>query len=136
MTLRRNRDDMVIATKYSFSKQNEQQRTQSNYGGNNTKSLRISVENSLANLQTSYIDILYLHWWDYATTIPEVMHSLNDLIITGKVLYLSISDTPAWIVSKPTNTPVTTACANSSSTKASGTPQRTTWSGISSHVPG
>ena len=42
----------------------------------------------------------YLHWWDYASTIPELMHGLNDLVVAGKVLYLGISDTPAWVVSK------------------------------------
>jgi aryl-alcohol dehydrogenase-like predicted oxidoreductase len=62
--------------------------------------LRVSVENSLKKLRTEYIDILYLHWWDYATTIPELMHSLNDLVVSGKALYLGISDTPAWVVAK------------------------------------
>ena len=38
--------------------------------------------------------------WDYATRIPELMHALNDLVVSGKVLYLGISDTPAWVVSK------------------------------------
>ena len=51
-------------------------------------------------LQTTYIDLLYVHWWDYTTEIPELMHSLNDLVVSGKVLYLGISDTPAWIVSQ------------------------------------
>jgi len=43
---------------------------------------------------------LYVHWWDYTTSIPELMQSLNALVLSGKVLYLGISDTPAWIVSK------------------------------------
>ncbi len=43
---------------------------------------------------------LYLHWWDFSTSIPEVMQSLNNLVIAGKVLYLGVSDTPAWVVSK------------------------------------
>ncbi|KAK9342778.1 NADP-dependent oxidoreductase domain-containing protein [Lipomyces starkeyi] len=51
-------------------------------------------------LQTTYIDLLYLHWWDYSVTIPELMHSLNDLVVAGKVLYLGISDSPAWVVAK------------------------------------
>ena len=41
---------------------------------------------------------LYVHWWDYNTSIPEVMQSLNHLVASGKVLYLGISDTPAWVV--------------------------------------
>lgn len=43
---------------------------------------------------------LYVHWWDYATGIPELMQSLNQLVQSGKVLYLGVSDTPAWVVRK------------------------------------
>jgi len=42
----------------------------------------------------------YVHWWDFSTSIPELMKSLNRLLDSGKVLYLGISDTPAWVVSK------------------------------------
>lgn len=95
------RDEMVIATKFSSAyRLHEKEKIQSNFGGNGTKSLRVSVDNSLKRLQTSYIDLLYLHWWDYATTIPELMHSLNDLVVSGKVMYLGISDSPAWVVAK------------------------------------
>ena len=62
--------------------------------------MHISVEASLKKLRTSYIDILYLHWWDYSTSVEEVMNSLHNLVASGKVLYLGVSDTPAWIVSK------------------------------------
>jgi aryl-alcohol dehydrogenase-like predicted oxidoreductase len=43
---------------------------------------------------------LYVHWWDFGTSIEEVMTSLNQLVIAGKVLYLGVSDTPAWVVSR------------------------------------
>lgn len=43
---------------------------------------------------------LYVHWWDFSTSIEEVMTSLNQLVLSGKVLYLGISDTPAWVVVK------------------------------------
>jgi aryl-alcohol dehydrogenase-like predicted oxidoreductase len=62
--------------------------------------MHISVEASLKKLRTSYIDILYVHWWDYTTSVEEVMTSLHNLVIQGKVLYLGVSDTPAWVVSK------------------------------------
>lgn len=52
------------------------------------------VEDSLKKLKTSYIDILYVHWWDYSTSVEEVMHALNDLVKSGKVMYLGVSDTP------------------------------------------
>jgi aryl-alcohol dehydrogenase-like predicted oxidoreductase len=59
---RKNRDEIVLATKYSSSyRGHEKEKIQSNYGGNGTKSLRVSVDNSLKNLQTDYIDLLYLH---------------------------------------------------------------------------
>lgn len=97
------RDQMVVATKYSFAHtafSGYDGTIHSNYGGNGTKSLRLSVEASLKKLQTDYIDILYVHWWDYTTSIPELMLSLNTMCEQGKVLYLGISDTPAWVVSK------------------------------------
>ncbi|KAF8968930.1 NADP-dependent oxidoreductase domain-containing protein [Flammula alnicola] len=43
--------------------------------GNNAKSLHISVKESLKNLRTDYIDLLYLHWWDWDTTIEELQSS-------------------------------------------------------------
>lgn len=98
---RGNRDDIVLATKYTSSyKNHEKEKIQSNYGGTGAKSMRVSLELSLKKLQTSYIDLFYVHWWDYTVTIPELMHSLNDLVAAGKVIYLGISDTPAWVVAK------------------------------------
>ena len=99
------RDEMVVATKYTMShKQYEIDRKGhgigSNYGGNHTKSLHISLRDSLRKLRTDYIDILYVHWWDYTTSIEEMMRSLDDVIRSKKVLYLGISDAPAWIVTK------------------------------------
>lgn len=41
-----------------------------------------------------------MHWWDFSASIPELMQSLNHLVASGKVLFLGISDTPAWVVSK------------------------------------
>ena len=43
---------------------------------------------------------MYVHWWDHVTSIEEVMNGLHNLVVQGKVLYLGISDTPAWVVSK------------------------------------
>ncbi|KAK1089605.1 hypothetical protein LTR48_000365 [Friedmanniomyces endolithicus] len=95
------RNEIVLATKYTTGYIGANAgAVQSNYAGNNTKSLHVSVEASLKKLRTSYIDILYLHWWDFTTSVPEIMTSLNSLADRGKVLYLGISDTPAWLVSK------------------------------------
>lgn len=97
------RDQMVVATKFTTGWQTYKGHDNimhSNFAGNNSKSLMLSVRDSLKKLQTDYIDLLYVHWWDFTTSIPELMQSLNQMVATGKVLYLGISDTPAWIVSK------------------------------------
>lgn len=112
------RSEMVIATKYTMSFAAGQPGQQSNFGGTGTKSMHMSIEKSLKNLQTDYVDLVsaclyqmavariadllkfYVHCWDYATQIPELMQSLNHLVSQGKVLYLGISDAPAWVVVK------------------------------------
>jgi len=96
------RDQLVIATKYTsnFKICQTEIKQKTHYVGNNLKSMHISVEASLKKLRTSYIDILYVHWWDYETSVEEVMDGLHALVLQRKVLYLGISDTPAWIVSK------------------------------------
>ncbi|RPD60791.1 Aldo/keto reductase [Lentinus tigrinus ALCF2SS1-6] len=95
------RDQIVLATKYTshYKRGNNDIKQKTSYVGNSMKSLALSVEASLKKLRTTYIDILYLHWWDYTTSIEEVMNGLHALVMAGKVLYLGISDTPAWIVS-------------------------------------
>lgn len=95
------RDEMVIATKYTtgyraYEVHQGKDVIQANYGGMNTKALKHSLEASLKKLQTDYLDVLYIHWWDYSTSIPELMQALNDQVQAGRVLYLGISDTPAW----------------------------------------
>lgn len=101
MQLRGNRDDLVLATKDTTSyKLSEKNRLPSNYGGNGTKPMRLSLEASLKKLGTSHIDVFYLHWWDYTACVEEVMQSLNDLVASGKVNYTGVSYTPAWVVVK------------------------------------
>lgn len=92
--------EIVIATKYTtnYTAGPNAPKTMPNFTGNGSKSLALSVKASLEKLQTDYIDLLYVHWWDYSTSIPELMQSLNRLVDQGKVLYLGISDTPAWVV--------------------------------------
>lgn len=90
------RDAFVIATKYSLT----DRKTDPNFGGNHRKNMRRSVEGSLKRLATDYIDLLWLHMWDYTTPVEEVMRSLDDLVSAGKVLYVGISDTPAWVASQ------------------------------------
>lgn len=103
MKLRGVRDQMVIATKYTSTTKFmalEPPGIYSNYGGESKKSLRISLEKSLKSLQTDYVDILYVHAWEGLASIPEIMRALDDVVRAGKVLYLGISNWPAWLVVK------------------------------------
>ena len=90
------RDHFVVATKYTL----KDNATNINASGNNRKNMMRSVEESLKRLGTGYIDLLYLHIWDDLTPIDEVLRGLDDLVRQGKVNYIAISDTPAWVVAK------------------------------------
>ena len=90
------RDRYVVATKFSLTTR----KTDPNGGGNNRKNMMRSLEESLKHLQTDYIDLFYLHMWDYTTPIEEVMRSLDDIVRAGKVRYIGVSDTPAWVVAR------------------------------------
>ncbi|KAJ5770259.1 aryl-alcohol dehydrogenase AAD14 [Penicillium nucicola] len=100
MAARKNRDLLFVATKFTNCHRSHELGTGKtvNYAGNHKKSLYLSVEDSLTKLQTKYIDLLYVHWWDWTTSIEELMDSLHILVQERKVLYLGISDTPAWVV--------------------------------------
>lgn len=90
------RDHFIVATKYSlFDKAGDL-----SYTGNSRKNMMRSVEASLKRLNTEYIDLFYLHAWDFSTPIEEVLRGIDDLVRAGKILYAGISDTPAWIVSQ------------------------------------
>lgn len=92
------RDRFVIATKYTL-RVGKGGSTDPNWGGNSRKSMVRAVENSLRRLKTDYIDLLYLHMWDFMTPVEEVLQSVHHLVASGKVLYFAFSDTPAWVVS-------------------------------------
>ncbi|MDB5137912.1 MAG: aldo/keto reductase [Mucilaginibacter sp.] len=91
-----NRDYFVLATKYTL----KDNTTNPNASGNNRKNMMRSVEESLKRLKTDFIDLFYLHIWDDITPIDEVMRGMDDLVRQGKVNYIAISDTPAWVVAK------------------------------------
>ncbi|KAF7291911.1 hypothetical protein MIND_01216400 [Mycena indigotica] len=102
MEKRNNRDQLVLATKYSLDYKARQPgfTNHASFIGNSVKSMTTSLNASLKKLGTSFIDIFYVHWWDWETSIEEVMNGLHNLVVQGKVLYLGVSDTPAWVVAQ------------------------------------
>ena len=85
------REEVVIATKVSG-----QMHEGPNGGGLSRKSIMHEVEQCLKRLDTDYIDLLYIHRWDYKTPIEETMCVLNALVRSGKVHYLGASSMYAW----------------------------------------
>ncbi len=90
------RDRFVLATKYTVSRDREDP----NAAGNHRKNLRLSLESSLRRLRTDYIDIYWVHMWDRHTPVEETMRALDDQVRAGRVLYVGISDAPAWVVAR------------------------------------
>lgn len=90
------RESLVVATKYSLNTNP----SDPNAGGNHRKNLMQALHASLKRLKTDYIDIYWLHAWDFTTPVEEVMRALDDAVRAGKILYAGISDTPAWIISQ------------------------------------
>jgi len=90
------RDRLVIATKFSGNLYPGDP----NGGGSGRKSIVNACEHSLRRLRTDYIDLYWLHNWDPHTPIDETMAALDDLVRSGKVRYIGVSDTPAWKVAE------------------------------------
>lgn len=90
------RESFVLGTKYTVSRD----RSDPNAAGNHRKNLRASLEMSLRRLRTDYVDLYWVHMWDRHTPLEETMRALDDAVQAGKVLYVGISDAPAWVVAR------------------------------------
>lgn len=89
------REEVVVATKV-----NGRMHEGPNGKGLSRKHILHQVEASLERLEMDYVDILYIHRWDYDTPIEETMAALNDLVRAGKVHYLGASNLFAWQLQK------------------------------------
>ncbi len=87
---------MVIATKFGGNLYPGDP----NGGGSGRKSVIAACEQSLRRLQTDFIDLYWLHHWDVRTPMDETLAALDDLVRSGKVRYIGVSDTPAWKVAE------------------------------------
>ncbi|HPG24586.1 MAG: aldo/keto reductase [Spirochaetaceae bacterium] len=90
------RDRFVVSTKFTAGPGARDP----NAAGNSRKNMRRALEASLRRLRTDYVDVYWVHVWDFLTPIEEVMQSLDDLVREGKVHYVGLSDAPAWVVAR------------------------------------
>ena len=89
---RKLRDKIVIGTKFAPNVDT----TNPNTGGNGRKNIRFAVETSLKRLDTDYIDLYWMHFWDGMTPPEEVVDSFDALVRAGKILHYGFSNVPAW----------------------------------------
>ncbi|MEU4236023.1 aldo/keto reductase [Actinoplanes sp. NPDC026619] len=71
-----------------------------NGGGASRKAILGQVDASLSRLGVDYLDIYWQHCLDRHTPIKESIATLNDLVRAGKIRYIGISNTPAWVVAR------------------------------------
>jgi aryl-alcohol dehydrogenase-like predicted oxidoreductase len=88
------REQLVLASKFSLSTRPDDP----NAGGNHRKNLVQSLDASLRRLRTEYLDLYWVHGWDGRTPLAELMRALDDQVRAGKVFHLGISNAPAWVV--------------------------------------
>jgi aryl-alcohol dehydrogenase-like predicted oxidoreductase len=96
--VRGDREHFVVATKYTLSSRGDDP----NASGNHRKNMVQALEASLRSLDTDYVDVYWVHIWDPLTPMAELMRALDDQVRAGKVLYVGISDAPAWYVASAT----------------------------------
>lgn len=94
--VKQDRHHFVLATKFTL----RDQLGDPNFAGSHRKNMMRSVEESLRRLDTDFIDLLWVHAWDHLTPVEETLRGLDDLVRSGKVQYIGVSDTPAWVVSQ------------------------------------
>jgi aryl-alcohol dehydrogenase-like predicted oxidoreductase len=90
------RERFVVATKYTVTRNP----ADPNGAGNHRKNLVHSLETSLRRMKTDYVDLYWVHIWDPNTPIDETMRALDDVVRSGKALYVGISDAPAWVIAR------------------------------------
>ena len=89
------RDDLVITSKV-FNRMG----ADSNSGGTNRRHIARAIEHSLKRLQTDRLDVYFVHQFDHATPLEETLRGLEDVVRSGKVLYIGASNFAAWQIAK------------------------------------
>ncbi len=96
--VRTDRDRFIVATKYTINRRRNA--ADPNAGGNARRSMIRGLEASLKRMKLEAVDLFWLHMWDFSTPVDEVMRAFDDLVRSGKVHYIAISDTPAWKIAQ------------------------------------
>ncbi len=96
-----NRDAYIIATKFGFEINDNEELTWQFNG--KKEYVKKAVERSLKNLGTDYIDLYYLHRVDPNTPIEETVQAMSDLVKEGKVGYIGLSEVSSETIRKAHN---------------------------------
>ena len=89
------RDDLIVTTK-CYMPMGEDRNAQ----GANRRHILRAVEASLKRLGTDRVEVLFVHRWDETVPVEETLRALDDLVQSGKVLYLGASNYAAWQIAK------------------------------------
>lgn len=89
------RERVVVATKCGITLE-----AGPHAGGLSRRWIMQAAEDSLRRLDTDYIDLFYAHRPDPATPIEETLRAMDDLVTSGKVRYLGVSNVMAWEVAR------------------------------------
>jgi aryl-alcohol dehydrogenase-like predicted oxidoreductase len=89
------RDNLVITSKCS-----QVAGADVNAGGSSRRHIMSAVEASLKRLDTDRIDVLFMHHFDGTLPLEEILRALENLVQSGKVLYLGASNYAAWQIAK------------------------------------
>lgn len=93
--IKQDRSDIILASKVNFPTLEG-----INNFGLSRRNMINSVHDSLGRLDTDYIDLLYVHCWDQYTPLEETLRALDDLVTSGKVRYIGVSNFKAWQLMK------------------------------------
>src|SRR3954470_3249254 len=81
------RDEAVVVTKFGMAYRDKPKMRDSS-----PERVKVSIDKSLKNLGTDYVDVYLVHWPDRQTPFEETMSALDDVVREGKVRYVGLSN--------------------------------------------
>lgn len=93
-----NRDQYIIATKFGWEIDDQDQVTWKINGSKDY--VKKSVERSLKNLKTDYIDLYYMHRLDKNVPVEETVGAMGELVQEGKIGYIGLSEVSSETVKR------------------------------------